>query len=105
MDKMIRLVDPELIGSYPVINENFREKITVVRKDYSEDLMAFYIRSKAGVLLLVNATLTTQDQAIVISFAKRKIYECGTAETGVIKKGLKYFCGGTGCENCYCDVI
>jgi hypothetical protein len=105
MEKIIRLVDPELVGPYPVIDEYFREKITVVRKTYSEDLMAFFLRSKAGVLLLVNETLTTQDQAIVISFAKRKIYECGTVEIGVIKKGLKYFCGGTGCKECYCDVI
>ena len=105
MDKIIRLVDPEQVGAYPVIDENFREFITVVRKTYSEDLMAFFLRSKAGVLLLVNETLTTQDQAIVISFVKRKIYECGTVETGVIKKGLKFYCGGTGCEECYCNVI
>ena len=38
MDKIIRLVDQEQVGSYPVIDENFREFITVVRKTYSEDL-------------------------------------------------------------------
>lgn len=105
MDKIIRLVDPEQIGIYPVIDENFREKITVIRKEYSEDLMAFFIRSKAGVLLIVNAALSTQDQATVISFIKRKISECSIAEVGVLKKNFKYFCGGTCCTNRYSNVI
>ena len=105
MDKIIRLVDPEQVGTYPVIDENFREKITVVRKSYSEDLMAFFIRSKAGVLLLVNETLTTQDQAIVISFVKRKISECSLAEVGVLKKDFEYFCGGTCCNDRYRYVV
>ena len=105
MDKIIRLVDPEQVGSYPVIDEDFREYITVVRKKYSEDLMAYFVRSKTGTLLVVNAILSAQDQAIVISFVNRKIKECGVAETGVVKKGLKYFCGGSCCNNRFSDVI
>ena len=105
MDKIIRIVDPDKVGSYPVIDENFREHITVIREKYSEDLMAYFIRSKAGVLLLVNESLSAQDQAIVISFVKRKISECGLTETGVLKKNFEYFCGGTCCNDRYRYVV
>ena len=105
MEQIIRLVDPDQVGGYPKIDENFQESITVIRENYSSELMAFFIRSKAGVLLFVNDSLTTQDQAIAISTIKREIEKCRTTETGLLKKGFEYFCGGTCCNNRYRSVV
>ena len=105
MNKIIRLVDPEQVGGYPKIDEHFHESITVIRERYSSELMAYFIRSKAGVLLFINESLTAQDQATAISIIKRKINNCGVVEVGVLKKGFEYFCGGSCCNNRYSSVV
>lgn len=85
--------------------ENMQDYIIVIRKEYSVELMAYFVRSKIGILLFVNEIYTARTQAKVISIVKSKIEECSTAEVGVLKSGYKYYCGGTCCENSYSSVI
>lgn len=105
MKQIIRLVDPDQVGAYPKIDEHFKETITVIREAYSSELMAYFIRSKAGVLLFVNDSLTTQDQAAAISIIKKEISKCSIIEAGVLKKNFEFFCNESHCENCYCSSI
>ena len=99
MGRIVKLVTPENVGPHPKDGKVEREIIVVIRTNYSEELMAYFIRSKIGILLFVNEKLDAQTLAMVISLLERKINECGTTEVGVLKKGLQYFCGGTCCKN------
>lgn len=103
MDKIIRLFTPETMGA-PFLHENAYDNINVIRSDYSEELMAFFIRAKTGVLLIVNQNLTPQVQAKAISFMKNEIKKCGTATAGVLKKDFEYY-GSSECCDCYHSVI
>lgn len=98
MERIIKLVALDRIGPFPDTSEKFYDDITVIRADYSKELMAYFVRSKAGVLLIVNASLTAQEQAKAISIIKTSIEKCGIAETGVLNKDFKFFCGGTCCN-------
>lgn len=97
MEKIIRLVALDKVGAFPARDE-FHNNITVIRANYSKELMAYFVRSKAGVLLIVNASLTAQEQAKAISIMKASIEKCGIAETGVLNKDFEFFCGGTCCN-------
>ena len=97
IDRMIRLVTPE---NFISPNEfAWMDTISVIREEYSEELMAYFIRAAAGTLLIVNSRLPIEDQAKAISFIKREIDKCGITETGVLKKNFEYFCGGTCCRD------
>lgn len=95
-DRMIRLVTSDNITAQ---THNRLDVINVIREDYSEELMAFFLRSAAGTILFVNARLPIEIQAKAISFVKREINKCGITETGVLKKNFEYFCGGTCCRD------
>jgi len=97
MDKIIRLFTPDTMGA-PLPHERAYDNINVIRSDYSDDMMAFFIRAKSGVLLIVNQKLTPKDQAKAISFIKKEIERCGITTTGILKKNFEYHCGGTCCE-------
>ena len=101
-DRMIRLVTSDNVTS-PVHNRI--DVINVIREDYSEELMAFFLRSAAGTILFVNAKLPIEIQAKAISFVKREINKCGITETGVLKKNFEYFCGGTCCRDKYSSSV
>ena len=103
MDKIIRLFTPETMGA-PLPHEKPYDNINVIRSNYSDDLMAFFIRAKSGVLLIVNQNLPIRDQAKAISFIKKEIERCGITTTGVLKKNFEYHCGGSCCDR-YRSVI
>ncbi len=100
IDRMIRLVTPENVG-FPRYRNSAIDFINVIREDYSEELMAYFIRSASGTLLVVNERLPIEDQAKAISFVKQQIEKCGVTETGVLKKNFEYFCGGPCCRDKY----
>lgn len=98
IDRMIRLITADNLG----ISSSFEmacDTINVIREEYSEELMAYFIRSAAGTLLIINAKLPANTQAKAISFIKREIEKCGITEAGVLKKNFEYFCGGTCCRD------
>jgi hypothetical protein len=95
-DRMIRLVTSDNITTQ---THNRLDIINVIREDYSDELMAFFVRSATGTLLFVNARLPIEVQARAISFVRREINKCGITETGVLKKNFEYFCGGTCCRD------
>lgn len=103
-DRIIRLVTPDDIG-VPDPKEKVYDSVIVIRDEYSDELMAYFVRSKTGVLLFVNVLYSTQDQAKAISVIAREIDKCGTVEAGVLKKDFKYFCGGSCCSNRYNPAI
>lgn len=104
-DRIIRLVTPNDLG-VPDPKEKVYDSVTVIREEYTDELMAYFIRSKAGALLFVNASYSTQDQAKAISVIVREIEKCGTVEAGVLKKGFEYVCGGSCCnDRCSSSVI
>ncbi|MGN0695069.1 MAG: hypothetical protein ACI4LK_09215 [Lentihominibacter sp.] len=106
MDKIVKLTNDEaLYDCTPHQQDNMHDYIVVIREKYSDELMAYYVRSKIGILLYVNEMLTAKSQARAISIIKNKIRECGTAEVGVLKRGYKYYCGGTCCDDSYSSVI
>ena len=72
--------------------------LTVIRQEYTEDLMAYFVRSKVGILVVVNSKLTLSLQAKAISRIKKEIRKCGITETGILKKDFDYYCGGSCCE-------
>lgn len=105
IDRMIRLVTAENIA-FPGPRNNVIDTINVIREEYSEELMAYFIRSATGNLLVVNSQLPTEVQAKAISFIKQKINEHGTTEAGVLKKNFEYFCAGPECRgNCSSSVV
>lgn len=97
-DKIIRLVTPDNLGQ-PDPNERYYDSINVIRKEYTEELMAYFIRSKGGTLLIVNSTYPVKVQAKAISMIKNEIKKCGIVETGVLAKGFEYRCGGKCCND------
>ena len=97
IDRMIRLVTSENFIAPNTFG--WMDTINVIRDEYSEELMAYFIRSAAGTLLIVNSRLPIEAQAKAISFIRQKIDECGITETGVLKKNFEYFCGGTCCRD------
>ena len=103
-DRIIRLVTPDDLG-VPNPKEKVYDSVTVIREEYSDDLMAYFIRSKTGALLFVNATYSVQDQAKAISVIVREIEKCGTVEAGVLKKNFEYVCGGSCCNRYNSRVI
>lgn len=98
MERIIRLIALDKLGAFPDTDEKFYDDITVIRANYSKELVAYFARSKAGVLLVVNALLTAQEQAKAISIMKASIEKCGIAETGVLNKDFEFFCGGSCCN-------
>lgn len=80
-------------------NENVYDSINVMRATFSEELLAFFIRSKAGTLLYVNDILDPEEQAKVIKYIEKEIDKCGIAEAGVLRVNFEYYCGGTCCDN------
>lgn len=100
IDRMIRLVASDNLG-VPRCRDCAIDYINVIREDYSEELMAYFIRSVSGTLLVVNAKLPIEVQAKAISFVKHQIEKCGVADTGVLKKNFEYFCGGPCCRDKY----
>lgn len=105
MERMIKLVALDKLGAFPDISEKFYDDITVIRANYSKELVAYFARSKAGVLLVVNAIYTAQEQAKAISIMKANIDKCGIAETGVLNKDFEFFCGGTCCNENRLNVL
>ena len=105
MERMIKLVALDKLGAFPDTSEKFHDDITVIRANYSKELMAYFVRSKAGVLLIVNAIYTAQEQAKAISIMKANIKKCGIAETGVLNKNYEFFCGGTCCNEMKLNVM
>lgn len=99
-NRIIRLVTPDGLGVMNP-NENIYDSVTIIREEYSDDLMAYFIKSKVGALLFVNATYSVKDQAKAISVIVREIEKCGTVEAGVLKKNFKYVCGGSCCNDRY----
>ena len=81
----------------PLQMERSMDFINVFRFPYSDQLMAFFIRSKLGTVLIVNENLTPTVQAKAISIIQNKIRECGICETGILKDGFVYECGGSCC--------
>ena len=97
INRIIRLVTPDSLGApYPV--DTVRDTLTVIREEYSEELMAYFVRSRIGILLVVNSLYAIQDQAKAISIIKNEISKCSTSEAGVLAKGFKYKCGGKCCN-------
>lgn len=78
--------------------ENMDDYIIVIRKSYSHNLMAYFIRSKRGTLLIVNSNLPAHTQAKAISIIKENINKCRIAEVGVLKGDYDYHCGGSCCN-------
>ena len=103
-NSMIRLTTAESLG-VPNPLERVYDTINVIRADYSEELMAYFLRSAAGTILFVNAKLPIEIQAKAISFVKREINKCGITETGVLKKNFEYFCGGPCCRDKYSSSV
>jgi hypothetical protein len=97
---IIRLFTADNLGR-PAQPDKFYDFINVIREKYSDELIAYFIRSKAGTLLFVNETLSLQEQAKAISFVKDEIEKCGIAETGILKKNFEYHCGGSCCKECF----
>lgn len=96
-DRIIRLCTPDNLG-VPDSLERIYDSVNVIRQEYTDDLMAYFVRSRAGTLLFVNATYSLQDQAKAISSVIREIEKCGIVEAGVLKKNFEYICGGTCCN-------
>lgn len=96
-NRIIRLVTADNFGK-PNPVEKVYDSINVIREEYTEELMAYFIRSKTGALLIVNSTYSIQDQAKAISTIKNEIKKCGIVETGVLLKGFEYRCGGKCCN-------
>lgn len=103
-DRIIRLVTADNFGKANPL-EKVYDSINVIRKEYTEELMAYFIRSKAGTLLIVNSTYSIQDQAKAISMIKNEIKKCGIVETGVLLKSFEYRCGGKCCNQSENNVI
>lgn len=103
-ERIIRLVTPDDMG-VPDPKEKVYDSVIVIREEYSDELMAYFVRSKTGVLLFVNVSYSTQDQAKAISVITREIDKCGTVEAGVLKKNFEYVCGGSCCNDCYSSAI
>jgi len=103
-NKIIRLVTADNFGKANPL-EKVYDSINVIREEYTEELMAYFVRSKAGTLLIVNSIYSIQDQAKAISMIKNEIRKCGIAETGVLTKGFQYRCGGKCCKNTENNVV
>lgn len=73
--------------------------INVFAGGYSDNLKAYFIRSKAGTALFVNENLTPADKARAIKIVKDNINKCGISELGLINGDWVYKCGGTCCKN------
>lgn len=99
MDSIIKLTNVEELYSCSQHQaDNMDNYIVVIRKSYSRNLMAYFIRSKRGTLLVVNSNLPTHIQAKAISIIKENINKCGIAEAGVLKGDYDYYCGGSCCN-------
>ena len=99
-DRIIKLVTPDDLG-VSASEEKVYDFVTIIREEYTDELMAYFLRSKTGALLFVNSAYSAKVQAKAISMIVREIEKCRTVEAGVLKKGFKYVCGGSRCEYCY----
>lgn len=104
MNKIVRFFTMEEI-SLADPNEEVYDSLNVIRSTFSKELLAFFIRSKAGTLLYVNDILNPEEQGKVIKFISKEIDKCGIAEAGVLKVNFEYYCGGTCCDNRYRPAI
>lgn len=73
--------------------------INVFAGGYSDNLKAYFLRSKTGTALFVNENLTPADKARAIKIVKDNINKCGISEMGLINGDWVYKCGGTCCKN------
>lgn len=103
-DRIIRFVTPDDLG-VPDPLEKIYDTINVIREEYSEDLMAYFVRTRAGALLFVNSIYPVKIQAKAISIIVREIKKCGIVEAGVLKKNFEYICGGSCCNRYNSRVI
>lgn len=79
--------------------DNRTDYINVYRLTYSDDLIAYFMRSRNGTALMINDTLTSDDQARAISMVKKNIKKCGVTNMGLIRGNWQYVCGGPCCAN------
>lgn len=103
-DRIIRLVTADNFGK-PHPFEKVYDTINVIREEYTEELMAYFVRSRIGTLLIVNSIYSIQDQAKAISMIKKEIKKCGIVESGVLLKNFEYRCGGKCCNHANTVVI
>lgn len=69
------------------MNVRSSNAINVFKSNYSEELYAYFIKSKESVVLFVNENLSPKDQALCVSI----IEEHYTNDNmGLIKKGFIY---------------
>lgn len=82
----------------PGQEKNRIDYINVYRAPYSSDLIAYFVRTRAGTSLMINNTLTFEEQARAINLVERNIKKCGIANMGLIRGDWQYICGGPCCE-------
>lgn len=73
--------------------------INVFKGTYSDDLIAYFVRSQIGLALFVNDKLTPTKKARAIKIIKDEVERCGISEMGLINGNWIYKCGGTCCQN------
>lgn len=69
----------------------------IFRKDYSEDINGYFLRSKSGTAVIVNENLPPIKQANVIKTIINGIKKCPSSEFGFVGSDMKFTCGGHCC--------
>lgn len=96
---IIKLDHIDDLTDAPGQQNNPTDYINVYRMPYSDDVIAYFLRSRNGTALIINDKLTRDEQARSISIVGKNIKKCGITNMGLIRKDWKYVCGGPCCAS------
>ena len=84
----IELLDFERIGDLFV---------NIYREEHSPDLLGYFLRTKNEATIIVNNSLSSAEQALVIKNIVNGISKCPSSEMGIVKSDNIFRCGGHCC--------